>query len=199
MKKKMKKKNDNSLRSLYSKKVLNKIDEKINLLGVSSRVSTLTFLNIRLITMIVLGIVVFVSFDYGYVYVPFVMIIYYILFEKIFLNRKIKKRTEKLNSEAIYFFEVLTLSLQTGRNLNEAISVTINSVDGELSLEFKEAIRQTGYLGEQFEVLLKKYPNIKFIDNNNIKIVLIILFYLLLSLICMVVVLLILCIVRLII
>lgn len=70
MKKKMKKKNDNSLRSLYSKKVLNKIDEKINLLGVSSRVSTLTFLNIRLITMIVLGIVVFVSFDYGYVYVP---------------------------------------------------------------------------------------------------------------------------------
>ena len=63
MKKKMKKKNDNSLRSLYSKKVLNKIDEKINLLGVSSRVSTLTFLNIRLITMIVLGIVVFVSFE----------------------------------------------------------------------------------------------------------------------------------------
>ena len=80
MKKKMKKKNDNSLRSLYSKKVLNKIDEKINLLGVSSRVSTLTFLNIRLITMIVLGIVVFVSFDYGYVYVPFVMIIYYTLY-----------------------------------------------------------------------------------------------------------------------
>ena len=159
MKKKMKKKNDNSLRSLYSKKVLNKIDEKINLLGVSSRVSTLTFLNIRLITMIVLGIVVFVSFDYGYVYVPFVMIIYYILFEKIFLNRKIKKRTEKLNSEAIYFFEVLTLSLQTGRNLNEAISVTINSVDGELSLEFKEAIRQTKSLNESLNDIQKFIPS----------------------------------------
>lgn len=162
MKKKMKKKNDNSLRSLYSKKVLNKIDEKINLLGVSSRVSTLTFLNIRLITMIVLGIVVFVSFDYGYVYVPFVMIIYYILFEKIFLNRKIKKRTEKLNSEAIYFFEVLTLSLQTGRNLNEAISVTINSVDGELSLEFKEAIRQTRFgksLNESLNDIQKFIPS----------------------------------------
>ena len=155
----MKKKNDNSLRSLYSKKVLNKIDEKINLLGVSSRVSTLTFLNIRLITMIVLGIVVFVSFDYGYVYVPFVMIIYYILFEKIFLNRKIKKRTEKLNSEAIYFFEVLTLSLQTGRNLNEAISVTINSVDGELSLEFKEAIRQTKSLNESLNDIQKFIPS----------------------------------------
>lgn len=120
------------------------------------------------------------------------MIIYYILFEKIFLNRKIKKRTEKLNSEAIYFFEVLTLSLQTGRNLNEAISVTINSVDGELSLEFKEAIRQTRFgksLNESLMIFRSLY----------LRIVLIILFYLLLSLICMVVVLLILCIVRLII
>ena len=167
MKKKMKKKNDNSLRSLYSKKVLNKIDEKINLLGVSSRVSTLTFLNIRLITMIVLGIVVLVSFDYGYVYMPFVMIIYYILFEKIFLNRKIKKRTEKLNSEAIYFFEVLTLSLQTGRNLNEAISVTINSVDGELSLEFKEALRQTRF-GKSLNESLSDIQ--KFIPSDSINI-----------------------------
>ena len=30
MKKKIKKKNDNSLRNLYGKKVLNRIDEKIN-------------------------------------------------------------------------------------------------------------------------------------------------------------------------
>lgn len=145
MKKKMKKKNDSSLRNMYSKKVLSRIDEKIDLLGVSSNLSTLTFLNIRLITMILLGILIFVSFDYGYIYMIFVMIAYYFLFEKIFLDRRIKKRTEKLNSEAIYFFEVLTLSLQTGRNLNEAISVTVNGVDGELALEFKEALRQTKF------------------------------------------------------
>lgn len=162
MKKKMKKKNDNSLRNLYGRKVLNRIDEKINLLGVSSRVSTLTFLNIRLITMIILSFLIFISFDYGYIYMLIFMIIYYFAFEKIFLDRKIKKRKEKLNSEAIYFFEVLTLSLQTGRNLNEAISVTINSVDGELSLEFKEALRQTKFgksLNESLSDIQKFIPS----------------------------------------
>lgn len=160
--KKVKRRNDSSLRDLYSKKQLSRIDEKINLLGVSSRMSTVSFLNTRLITMIVLGIVVFVSFDYGYIYMPFVMVIYYLLFEKVFLDMKIKKRTEKLNSEAIYFFEVLTLSLQTGRNLNEAISVTINSVDGELSLEFKEALRQTKFgksLNESLSDIQKFIPS----------------------------------------
>ena len=160
--KKVKRRNDSSLRNLYSEKQLSRIDEKINLLGESSRMSTVSLLNTRLITMIILGIVVFVSFDYGYVYVPFVMVIYYLLFEKVFLDMKIKKRTEKLNSEAIYFFEVLTLSLQTGRNLNEAISVTINSVDGELSLEFKEALRQTKFgksLNESLSDIQKFIPS----------------------------------------
>lgn len=160
--KKNKKRNDNFLRNFYSKKNLNRIDEKINLLGVSSNYSTLMFLNIRLITMIILAILVFVSFEYGYIYSLIFAVIYYFLFEKIFLDNKIKKRTKKLNSEAIYFFEVLTLSLQTGRNLNEAISVTVNSIDGELSLEFKEALRQTKFgksLNESLSDIQKFIPS----------------------------------------
>ncbi|MGM9875659.1 MAG: type II secretion system F family protein [Bacilli bacterium] len=160
--KKNKKRNDNFLRNFYSKKNLNRIDEKINLLGVSSNYSTLMFLNIRLITMIILAIIIFVSFEYGYIYSLIFAVIYYFLFEKIFLDNKIKKRTKKLNSEAIYFFEVLTLSLQTGRNLNEAISVTVNSIDGELSLEFKEGLRQTKFgksLNESLSDIQKFIPS----------------------------------------
>ena len=33
--------------------------------------------------------------------------------------------------------------------------------------EIEEIIIVTGYLGEQFEVLLKKYPNIKFVYNDK--------------------------------
>lgn len=160
--KKNKKRNDNFLRNFYSKKTLNRIDEKIDLLGVSSNYSTLMFLNIKLITMIILVILIFVSFEYGYIYSLIFAVIYYFLFEKMFLDNKIKKRTKKLNSEAIYFFEVLTLSLQTGRNLNEAISVTVNSVDGELSLEFKEALRQTRFgksLNESLSDIQKAIPS----------------------------------------
>lgn len=39
-------------------------------------------------------------------------------------------------------------------------------LDAVVKAEIPEIVVVTGYLGEQFEVLLKKYPNIKFIDNN---------------------------------
>lgn len=156
------KKNDNFLRNLYSKKMLRRIDKKIDLLGLSSSISTLSFLNTRLITMIVIAILILTSFKYGYIYAVIFCAIYYVLFEKVFLDGKIKKRTHRLNNEAIYFFEVLTLSLQTGRNLNEAISVTVNSTDGELSDEFKEALRQTKYgksLNESLNDIQKFIPS----------------------------------------
>lgn len=157
-----KKKNDSFLKNFYSKKVYRRISKKIDLLGLSSNISTLSFLNIRLITMIVIAVLILTSFKYGYIYAIVFCIIYYILFEKVFLDRKIKRRIHRLNNEAIYFFEVLTLSLQTGRNLNEAISVTVNSTDGELSSEFKEALRQTKFgksLNESLNDIQKFIPS----------------------------------------
>ena len=87
---------------------------------------------------------------------------YYYLFEWVLLDNKIKKRTFKLNIEAIYFFEVLTLSLQTGRNLVEAISITVNSSSSELALEFKKALRETKYgksLNESLSDMQKYIPS----------------------------------------
>ena len=78
------------------------------------------------------------------------------------LDNKIKRREEKLNNESIYLFEVLTLSLQTGRNLAEAIEITVNSVDGDLSLEFKETLRETGFgksLTESLNDMQKRIPS----------------------------------------
>lgn len=163
--KKKKQKKDNSLRKLYSKKKLERIDNKINLLGATAKFSTLTFLNTRLITMFLIAIMIFVKFEYGYIMSIIFIIIYYYLFEKILLDNKIKSRIRKLDNEAIYFFEVLTLSLQTGRNLNEAISVTVNSLDGDLPLEFKEALRQTKF-GKSLNESLRDMQ--KFIPSDNI-------------------------------
>ena len=101
-------------------------------------------------------------FDYGYIIAIVFVIVYYFLFEYVMLDSKIKQREKKINNEAIYFFEVLTLSLQTGRNLAEAIEITVNSVDGELSLEFKEALRETGFgksLTESLNDMQKRIPS----------------------------------------
>lgn len=147
---------------IYSKKQIEKIETKIKLLGVSSKYDALTFLNIRLITSILIFLIILINYKYGYIFSIIIVILYYYLFEKILLDDKINKRRKKLNVEAIYFFEVLTLSLQTGRNLVEAISITTNSIDSELSLEFEEALRETKYgksLNESLNDMQSKIPS----------------------------------------
>ena len=125
----MKKGKNVLFKKLYNKKLIKKIDDKINLLGITCKYDVFTFLNVRFITLIFLFIYLYISFEHGYIISIIGCVVYYFLFEKIFLDNKIKRRASKLNVDAIYFFEVLTLSLQTGRNLAEAISITINSVD----------------------------------------------------------------------
>lgn len=147
---------------LYNKKMVNRIQKKINLLGVSCKYDAITFLNVRIFTSIIIFLVVLIFSSYGYILSIVFVILYYYLFERILLDEKIKKRTTKLNNEAIYFFEVLTLSLQTGRNLTEAVTITVNSIDSEISKEFKEAIRQTRFgksLTESFNDMQKKIPS----------------------------------------
>ena len=47
--------------------------------------------------------------------------------------------------KALSFFEILTLSLETGRNLQEAFSVTIESSNGVIVDEFREVLREVQY------------------------------------------------------
>ena len=150
------------LEKIFNKGLVKKVEDKINLLGYSTNYDAFTILGTRLVTSVFLFVLVFMSFNYGYILSVVFVVIYNFLFEYVVLDSKIKKREKKINNEAIYFFEVLTLSLQTGRNLAEAISITVNSVDGELSLEFKEALRQTKFgksLNESLNDMQKRIPS----------------------------------------
>lgn len=149
-------------KKIFNKATIKRVDNKICLLGKSFNYNAIDFLGIRLITSVFLFVLIFSVFDYGYIIAVVVLILYYLLFEYVFLDSKINKREKKINNEAIYFFEVLTLSLQTGRNLAEAIETTVNSVDGELSLEFKEVLRETKFgksLNESLNDMQKFIPS----------------------------------------
>ena len=149
-------------KKIFNKRTVKRVEDKVNLLGTTSRYDAITILSVRLITSILLFVLVFSTSRYGYILAVVFVIVYYLLFEYVVLDSKIKVRENKINNEAIYFFEVLTLSLQTGRNLAEAIEITVNSVDGDLSLEFKEALRETGFgksLTESLNDMQKKIPS----------------------------------------
>lgn len=155
-------------RKFYSRKTLKRIEEKISLLGVSSKWTAISFLNSRFLTSLIIFTIFLVSSDYGYILAVVFSVFYYYVFEKVVLDREIKRRALRLDIEAIYFFEVLTLSLQTGRNLAEAVSITVNGVDSELSKEFREALRQTKFGKSLTESLTDMQKNIPSENINNI-------------------------------
>jgi len=155
-------------RRIYNQKMVEKIDNKIKLLGIYNKLETIKFLNMRLFTSFIVFFLSLYYFKFGYIIAPVVTIVYYYLIEKIMIDDKIKNRREKLESEAMHFFEILTLSLETGRNLEEALNVTINSIDGELSDEFKEAVRETKFGKSLKESLVDMQKNIPSESINNI-------------------------------
>ena len=82
------KKNESS-KKIYTKKHMMRIDNKINLLGVSSKLNTMTFLNTQLITTIIIFVFVLINYKYGYIFSIVITAIYYYLFENILLDNKL--------------------------------------------------------------------------------------------------------------
>ena len=150
------------IKKIYSRNYIDKILKKVKLLGTSSTVSAYDFLIMRLITSVILFCVCLYSYKYGYIIAPIITVIYYFLLQDFIIDSKVKKRNTQLEREAMHFFEVLTLSLETGRNLVEAIEVTTSSVDGILSDEFKESVREVSFgksLSEALNDMQERIPS----------------------------------------
>ena len=132
-------------KNIYSNYSLNNISNRMKLLGKEKEEDTLKFLNIRLLSSIVLFFVILYLVDWGYILSPILVVLYYIFLPNLTIDRKIKKRKAKLEQEAMYFFEILALSLESGNNLYNAIKVTSDNIDSELSKEFKKMMFDIDY------------------------------------------------------
>ena len=153
---------------IYSEKYVSTVISKVKVLGYDSNVSAYDIILIRLFTSVILFILMLYVFDYGYIFGPIITLIYYFMFNRIVLDNKIKNRMIKLENEAMHFFEVLTLSLETGRNLASAIEVTTLNVSGILSSEFSEAVREVTFGKSLNEALTDMQERIPSETINNI-------------------------------
>lgn len=80
----------------------------------------------------------------------------------------LKQRERKLDGEAYYYFEVLTLALESGRNLENAIKMACKYIDSEISSEFKETLNEVKFgksLTESLSLMNKRIPSLAI---NNI-------------------------------
>lgn len=158
----MRTKDNNLIKRIYREKTINRIDSKIKLLGVYCKYNAVDLLNYRLLISIAIFFITIVISTYGYILAPLLTIAFYILGEYFVLDIPIKKRAKKLETEALYFFEVLALTIEGGRNLKSALDTTANAIDNELSAEFKKTLSEV-YLGksltEALEDMKKRIPS----------------------------------------
>lgn len=153
---------------IYRKKDIKKIDAKINQFGVSKKFTTEYFMNFRLFTSMIVFVVLFIFADFGALIAPVATVLWYILVGYFMIDRPLKKRERKLDNEAYYYFEVLTLALESGRNLENAIKMACKYIDSEISSEFKETIKQVNFgksLTESLSVMSARIPSLTI---NNI-------------------------------
>ena len=136
--------------NIYSKYSILDIKKRMLYLGITDENEIFKFLNLRLITSILIFFVIIYFSNWGYILGPIVVILYYIFLPKLTIDARIKKRRKVLENDALYFFEILVLSLESGNNLFNAIVVTSNSIDSELSMEFQRMLYDTKY-GKSFD------------------------------------------------
>ena len=146
--------NERSLvRRIYTEKTIKKVEKKIKLLGINCKYNVIDLLNLRLL----IGIAIFVLLKKkkknGYILAPITVILFHYLSEYIVLDYPIKKRRKKLEEEAIFFFEVLSLTMESGRNLTKGLLLTSKNIDSELSQEFKKSLEEMS-LGKSFSECL---------------------------------------------
>ena len=161
-------KNKSFIYKLYRTKDIEKIEKKINLFGVSKKFETDFFMNFRFYTSIVIFLTTFIFSDASVIISPLVTIIWYYLVYYFMIEKPLKKREEKLNKEAYYYFEVLTLALESGRNLENAIKMACKYIDSEISDEFKQTLKEVNFGKSLTEALAVMGYRIPSLTINNI-------------------------------
>ena len=125
---------------IYPKSVIKKLESKIVLLGDDSKVTAKKFLYERLLGSILIFIGLMIISKHAYITAPLCTILYYIILTYLTVDYPIKQRRQRLEHEAIFFFEILQLTLEGGRTLSQALDITSSNVDGELSKEFRKTL-----------------------------------------------------------
>ena len=137
------------VRRIYSEKTIQKIEKKIKLLGLNCHYKAIDLLNYRLLISLAMFFILIAFNKNGYILAPIFVVLFHYLSEYFVLDYPIKKREKKLEEEAIFFFEVLSLTLESGRNLTLSLQITSKNIDSELSKEFRKSLQEMS-LGKTF-------------------------------------------------
>lgn len=134
-------KKESFILKIISTKTIKRLEKKNLFLGNNSNEFVIKFLKRRLISMIILFLLL-VFTKQGFIIAPIIVFFVYILAEYIVFDINITIRKNKLDNEALFFFEALVLSLDSGVSIKKALELNTKNIDSELSDEFKKVLTE---------------------------------------------------------
>ena len=157
----------NIMEKIYLKKDIENIDKKIKMLG-KTRWDAISFINARVFTTILFTLFLIFFTHISYLLLPLLVILYYMAFYHMLITRRLRLREQKLDREALYYFEVLTLTLESGKNLQNSLELTCKNVHSELSSEFEDCLSEVKVGKSLIEALGDMQTRIPSENINNI-------------------------------
>ena len=146
------------LNRLYSKNTVQRTQHKINMLGAKNKININSFLTIKLILLMIIFIMTLIISKIGYILAPIFTILFYFIYDYIFLDYKIKIRSNDLEHDSIFFFQVLALTIQSENNLKMCLEITSDSIDSDFSSEVKQSLNEVK-LGKSLTEALQDLHN----------------------------------------
>lgn len=147
---------------LFSHKTIERFKKKNTALGIRNKTTYVNDLTLYFLV-IVMALALSIVFCYHrFYFIIFLPTLAALAFEFIYYDLRLAKRKVVLNKEALFFFQILSLTLESGNNLKGAIELTTSSISNELSDEFKKAlsdIRMGSTMNEALLDLEKRIPS----------------------------------------
>ena len=127
---------------IYPESVIKKYQSKINTLGSSTIIDVYTFLLSRLLLEIILFILLVLIPKYGLIISTITVIFIHFLYEDILITSKIMNREERLDRNALEFFNLLSLGLKSNASIYNVFLTTSKVCNNTLSKEFLEGLKK---------------------------------------------------------
>ena len=147
--------------SFYPSSSINRIKNKIYSYGSNYKLDIETFILIRLVLTIFIGIMIFIVSN-SVIITVISMIITYILDEVIILDIRYDRRKREVEEDAIYYFELLTITLNKVGSLKSSIELTSSKIDNSISYEFKQMLKNVdkgNSIADAINMMMKYIPS----------------------------------------
>ncbi len=154
----------NLTKKIYRRKTIKRVKNKINLLG-EDKIDINIFLISRLVLTLLLFLVL-LFFKIGIIISPIISLIFYISYEYILLDIKVKRKINVLEEEAPYFLGILNATLKVTNSFKIALELTVKNLKSNLSKEFSRVLKENE-LGKSMVNCLTDMQ--KRIPSNSIK------------------------------